>query len=185
MGRLIYSTIQSLDGYIYDADGRFDWAEPDVELHQFVNDDLRSVGTHLYGRRMYETMAAWETMHTLPGQSPVTLDFARIWQAADKVVYSATLDEVSSARTRIERTFDPPAVGALVKAAERDVMIGGAVLAGSVIRAGLVDEFHLSVVPVLVGGGQRSLPDDVRVPLELMAERRFGNGVVHLRYNAC
>lgn len=182
MARLIYSAISSLDGYIEDREGRFDWAAPDEAVHQFVNDLERPVGTHLYGRRMYETMVFWETAHTLADESPVLLDYARLWQAADKVVYSRTLDTVSSARTRIERAFDPEAVRRLKESATRDVTVGGPELAGLAFRAGLVDECHLFLTPIVVGGGKRSLPDDVRVRLELLDERRFGSGVVHLHY---
>ena len=182
MSKLIYSAITSLDGFIEDENGAFDWAEPDDEVHAFVNDLMRSVGTHLYGRRMYETMLYWETAHTEAGQPPVFLDFAAIWQAADKVVYSRTLKTVSSARTRIERDFDPAAVKAMKTNAERDILVGGAELAGRTIAAGLVDEIHLFLAPIAVGAGKRSLPSDVRVPLELLEERRFGGGMVHLHY---
>jgi dihydrofolate reductase len=182
MAKLIYSSIASLDGYIEDEDGSFDWAAPDEEVHAFVNDLVRPVGTHLYGRRMYETMVAWETPETLGGQSPVTQDFAEIWQAAHKIVYSRTLDTVRSARTRIERDFDPEAVRQLKASAPRDLTLGGPGLAAHAIKAGLVDEYHLFVTPVVVGGGKQSLPDDVRVNLELLDERPFGSGVVYLRY---
>ncbi|EIV94318.1 dihydrofolate reductase family protein [Frankia sp. QA3] len=189
MARLIYTAIMSLDGYVVDADGRFDWAVPDEEVHAFVNDLERTIGTYLYGRRLYEVMAAWETMPvgSRPGDAdgdprPVMLDYARIWQAADKVVYSTTLGGASTARTRIEPTFDPDAVRQLVASAEGDVSIGGPTLAGHAIRAGLVDEYHLFLTPVVVGGGVRSLPDGVRVRLELLGERRFGSGVVHLHH---
>ncbi len=181
MARLIYSMIMSLDGYVADEDGNFDWAAPDEEVHQFFNDMEREVGTYLYGRRMYETMVYWETAHTL-ADSPVELDYARVWQAADKVVYSTTLETVSSARTRIERDFDADAVRAMKAAAERDLTVGGAELAGRALAAGVVDECHLFVVPVLVGGGTRALPDGVRQDLELLDERRFGNGMVQLNY---
>jgi dihydrofolate reductase len=182
MGRLIYSTIGSLDGYIEDRDGKFDWAEPDEEVHRFVNDLERPVGTYLYGRRMYQVMAYWETAHTLADQRDVSREFAEIWQAAEKVVYSRTLDAPSSARTRIERAFEPEAVRQLKAAAGHDISVGGPDLAAQAIRAGLVDEYHLFVAPIVVGGGKRSLPDDVRVELELIDERRFGNGMVYLRY---
>ncbi|MDX6547364.1 MAG: hypothetical protein QOG33_914 [Gaiellales bacterium] len=179
MAKLIYSVITSLDGYVADEKGNFDWAVPDEEVHAFVNDLERPVGTYLYGRRMYEVMTAWET---LSDQSPLMLDFAQIWRAADKVVYSTTLEAVSTARTRIERAFDPQAVRQMKAAAERDITVGGPNLAAQAIRAGLVDECHLFVSPIVVGGGTKSLPDGVRVQLELLDERRFGNGVVHLRY---
>jgi dihydrofolate reductase len=182
VAKLIYSAITSLDGYIADEDGNFDWAAPDEEVHTFVNDLERPVGTYLYGRRMYEVMAAWETAHTFADQRPVMQDFAKIWQAADKVVYSRTLAAVSSARTRIERDFDPEAVRQLKASARRDISVGGPHLAAQAIKAGLVDEYHLFLVPFMVGGGNQSLPDNVRVQLELLDERRFGGGVVYLRY---
>jgi dihydrofolate reductase len=182
MARLIYSALMSLDGYIADADGNFDWAAPDEEVHAFVNDLVRPVGTHLYGRRMYETMRTWETADTDPGQPPVGLDFARIWQSAEKIVYSTTLQAPDSARTRIERDFDPDQVRKLKAAADRDLSVGGAHLAAQAIAAGLVDEYQLFVVPAVVGGGTRSLPDHVRLNLALTQERRFGSGVVYLRY---
>jgi dihydrofolate reductase len=182
MARLIYSTITSLDGYIEDEDGNFDWAAPDEEVHAYVNDLERPIGTYLYGRRMYDTMVYWETAHTVADQSPVALDFAALWQAAEKVVYSRTLEAVSSARTRIERGFDPEAVRQLKARAARDITVGGADLAAQAIRSGLVDEYHLFVTPIVVGGRKHSLPDGVRVQLELLDERRFANGVVHLHY---
>ena len=184
MAKLMYMTIASLDGYVADEDGKFDWAMPDEEVHAFVNDLERPIGTHLYGRRLYEVMIGWETMHTLPDQTPLTLDFAAIWQAAEKVVYSRTLEEVSSARTRIERDFDPEAIREMKADADRDISIGGATLAGEAIRAGLVDELHVIASPIVVGGGTPSLPDGVRWELELLDERRFANGVVYLRYRA-
>jgi dihydrofolate reductase len=182
MAKLIYSAITSLDGYIADEDGNFDWAAPDEEVHSFVNDLERPVGTYLYGRRMYEVMAPWETAHTFADQRPVMQDFAQIWQAADKIVYSKTLETVSSARTRIEPDFDPEAVRQIKTQAERDITVGGPELAAQAIKAGLVDEFHLFFVPIVVGGGNQALPDHVRLKLELLDERRFGGGVVHLRY---
>ena len=182
MGRLIYAMMPSLDGYVRDRDGGFGWAEPDEEAHSFVNELSRSVGTYLYGRRMYETMLFWETAHTLPDEPPVIAEYARVWQAADKVVYSTTLTEVTSARTRLERSFDPDAVRALKAASDLDISVDGPTLAAHAIRAGLVDEYQLYVAPVLVGGGQRFFPDDVRVDRELLDERRFGNGMVYLRY---
>jgi dihydrofolate reductase len=182
MAKLIYSAITSLDGYVADEDGNFDWAVPDEEVHTFVNDLERPVGTYLYGRRMYEVMRYWETAHTLPDPRPVSLDFARIWQAADKIVYSRTLEEVSSARTRIERDFDPEAVRQMKASAERDITVGGPELAAQAIKAGLVDECHLFVTPIVVGGGKQSLPNNVRLKLELLDERRFEGGVVHLHY---
>ena len=182
MARLIYSAIMSLDGYVADEDGDFDWAAPDEEVHRFVNDLERPVGTYLYGRRMYEVMVAWETAHTLADQRPVMQDFAKLWQAADKIVYSKTLETPSSARTRIEPDFDPAAVRQLKTQAGRDLSVGGPELAAQAIKAGLVDEFHLFLVPIVVGGGNQALPDHVRLQLGLLDERRFGNGVVHLRY---
>ena len=182
MARLIYSAITSLDGYVADEDGNFDWSAPDEEVHSFVNDLERTVGTHLYGRRMYEVMAYWETAHTLPDQPPFIQDFAGIWQAADKIVYSKTLETLSSARTRIERDFDSEMVRQLKATAGRDISVGGADLAAQAIKAGLVDEYHLFLTPIIVGGGKQSLPDNVRLELELLDERRFGNGVVHVHY---
>jgi dihydrofolate reductase len=182
MAKLIYSAIQSLDGYVADEDGNFDWAEPDEEVHTFINDLERPVGTYLYGRRMYEVMVAWETAHTLADQPPFIQDFAEIWRAADKFVYSKTLEKVSSARTRIERDFDPGAVRQMKARAGRDITVGGPDLAAQAIKAGLVDEFHLFIAPIVVGGGKESLPTSVRLQLELLDERRFGNGVVHLHY---
>jgi dihydrofolate reductase len=182
MAKLIYSAIASLDGYIADEDGNFDWAAPDEEVHAFVNDLERPVGTYLYGRRMYETMVFWETAHTFADQRPVMQDFAEIWQAADKVVYSRTLDTVSSARTRIERDFDPEAVRQLKASAGRDLTVGGPHLAAEAIRAGLVDEYQLFLTPFVVGGGNQALPNNIRLKLELLDERRFGGGVVYLRY---
>jgi len=182
MAKLIYSAITSLDGYVVDEEGNFDWAAPDEEVHSFVNELERPVGTYLYGRRMYEVMAYWETAQTPGDQSSVVQDFAEIWQAADKIVYSKTLEMVSSARTRIERDFDPEAVRQLKASAGRDITVGGPDLAGQAIKAGLVDEFQLFVSPILVGGGKHSLPHDVHLKLELLDERRFGNGVVYLHY---
>ena len=183
MAKLIYSAIASLDGYVADADGNFDWAEPDEEVHTFVNELERPVGTYLLGRRMYEVMVAWEDAESF-ADSPPLQDFAAIWQAADKVVYSRVLTTVSSARTRIERDFDPAAVRVLKAAAGRDIGVGGPELAGQAVAAGLVDEYHLFLNPVLVGGGTKALPEGVRADLELLDERRFGNGVVHLHYRA-
>src|ERR1700734_100746 len=180
MARLIYSAIASADGYVEDAAGGFDWAAPDEELLSFVNDLERPVGTYLYGRRMYETMGYWET--PVPGHSSLDREFAGIWQAADKIVFSGTLPSVSTARTRIERNFDPGMVRKLKSATEHDMTVGGADLAGQAIRAGLVDELQLFLVPVIVGGGKRALPDGVRSDLELLDTRRFACGAVYLRY---
>jgi dihydrofolate reductase len=183
MANLIYSAIASLDGYVADEDGNFDWAAPDEEVHSFVNELERPVGIYLYGRRMYEVMVYWETADTLADQSPPPeRDFAEIWQTADKIVYSKTLEQAASARTRIEREFDPEAVRRLKGSAERDLSVGGPDLAAQAIKAGLVDELHLFVTPIIVGGGTPWLPDGVRVKLELLHERRFGSGVVYLRY---
>jgi dihydrofolate reductase len=182
VAKLIYSAIASLDGYVADKDGNFDWAVPDDQVHAFVNDLERPVGTYLYGRRMYEVMAGWENAHTLPDRSPVSRDFASIWRSAEKIVYSKTLDAASSAKTRIERVFDPAAIRQMKASAGRDISVGGPDLAGQAIEAGLVDEIHLFLTPVVVGGGTPSLPDGVRVKLKLLDERRFGNGVVHLHY---
>ena len=184
MARLIYTGITSLDGYTEDADGKFDWAAPDAEVHAYINDLERPIGTYLYGRRMYETMAGWETDPSLGEQSPLMRDFAGIWQSADKIVYSGTLEKPVTARTRIERIFDPGAVQRLKDGSDRDITIGGPELAAHAIRAGLVDEYGLFVNPVIVGGGKPFLPGRVRIGLELVAERRFAGGVVHLRYRA-
>ena len=181
MAKLISSAITSLDGYIADQEGNFDWAAPDEEVHAFVNDLERPVGTHLYGRRMYETMLYWETAHTV-ADHPVEQDFAKIWRAAEKVVYSKTLQTVSSARTRIERVFDPDAIRQMKASAKRDIGVGGPDLAAQAFGAGLVDECHLFVAPIVVGGGKPALPKGVRVKLELLDERSFGNGMVYLRY---
>jgi dihydrofolate reductase len=184
MAKLIYSAITSLDGYIEDAGGSFDWAAPDAEVHAFANDLERPIGTHLYGRRMYETMVYWETAPTGggAGDDAIHSDFAALWQAADKVVYSTTLTTPTSARTRIERTFEPDAIAQLKATAERDISVGGAALGAEALRAGLVDELQLLLTPVIVGGGKPALPDDVRLSLELLDERRFANGTVYLQY---
>jgi dihydrofolate reductase len=182
MAKLIYSAITSLDGYVADKDGNFDWAAPSEDVHAFVNQLERSVGTYLYGRRMYETMASWETAHNRPESSPLELDYAEVWQAADKLVYSRTMADVSSARTRIEREFDPDSVRKLKESAGRDLSVGGAELAAQAIKDGLVDEYHLFINPIVVGGGTSALPDNIRLVLELLDEHRFSSGVVHLHY---
>lgn len=182
MGKLIYAAIASLDGYVEDDEGRFDWAVPDEELHAFVNELERPIGTYLYGHRMYETMVFWETAGTGADEPAVFSDYARIWRAADKLVYSRTLGTVASARTRIEREFDPDAVRRLKRSAEADIAVGGAELAGRALRAGLVDECHLFLCPIVVGGGRPALPDGVGARLELLDHRRFPNGVVHLHH---
>jgi dihydrofolate reductase len=182
MSTLLYSTLMSLDGYIEDAAGKFDFAEPDLEVHQFINDMQRGVGVHLYGRRLYETMAVWETDPAFALESPVLQDFAETWQAADKIVYSQTLAAVVTTKTRLERRFDPDAIRHLKASAGRDILIGGATLAASAFRAGLVDECRLFLAPVTVGAGKPALPTDVRLALDLLEERRFHNGWVYLRY---
>jgi dihydrofolate reductase len=182
MAKLIYTVITSLDGYIADEHGGFDWGAPDSDVHAFINDLERPIGTYLYGRRLYEAMVFWETASAQPNQSPVVLDYAKLWQAADKIVYSTTLQTASSARSRIERTFDPKAVQAMKDAADRDLSIGGPALAAHAFRAGLVDEIRLFVSPLTVGGGNRFLSDRLRLHLQLLDERRFDSGVVYLQY---
>jgi len=181
MARLTYTALASLDGYVADADGSFDWAAPDEEVHAVVNDQERSSGTFLLGRRMYDVLVAWETMDTADEPEAIK-DFAEIWRGADKIVYSRSLETVSSARTRIDRTFDPDAIEQMKATSARDLSIGGPDLAAQAFRAGLVDEVHLFLSPIVVGGGTRALPDDVRVRLELQDVRRYGNGVVHLHH---
>ena len=183
MAKLHYTAITSLDGYVADADGRFDWSEPDEEVHAFVNDLERPVGTYLLGRRMYDVLVAWETMDTTD-EPPVMEDYAEIWRAADKIVYSRSLDAVTTAKTRLERSFDPDAIRAMKTSAERDLSVGGPDLAAQAFRAGLVDEIQLFLAPVVVGGGTRALPGEVRLDLELLEERRFGNGTVYVRYRS-
>jgi dihydrofolate reductase len=184
MGMLIYSAIASADGYVEDAAGRFDWAAPGDELLRLVSDLERPIGTYLYGRRMYETMLYWETAHELPGQPPAVREFTGIWQAAQKIVFSRTLSSASTAKTRVEPSFDPDLIRQLKSATGHDMSVGGADLAGQALRAGLVDELQLFLVPVLVGGGKRALPHDVRTDLELLETRRLDDGVVYLRYRA-
>jgi dihydrofolate reductase len=181
VGKLIYLSQASLDGYIADRDGNFDWAEPSEDVHMMINDLSRSVGTYLLGRRMYEVLLAWETMDT-SDQPPVIADFAEIWLGTYKIVFSTTLERASSAKTMIESTFDPAAVAELKSTSDRDLSIGGPALAAHAFRAGLVDELQLFLVPEVVGGGTRFLPDDVRLRLELLDERRFDNGTTFLRY---
>jgi dihydrofolate reductase len=182
MSKLIYSAITSLDLYVEDTKGNFSWAAPDPEVFAFINDLERPIGTYLYGRRMYEAMTPWETWPTGSDQPAVMRDFTELWQAAEKVVFSRTLQKPSSTRTRIERDFDPAVVTRLKESSARDITVGGAELAGQALAAGLVDECHLFLNPVIVGGGRRALPDGVHAQLELLAERRFGNGVVHVHY---
>lgn len=182
MAHLIYSAISSLDGYIEDKEGNFDWSMPDEELHTFMNNLERTAGTYLYGRRMYETMMVWETDPNLAADSPLTQDFAQIWQAADKIVYSKTLAAAPTRKTQIERNFNPEAIRQLKTGVEHNIIIGGPELAAHAFRAGLIDECHLFLTPIIVGGGKPCLPDNVRLELELLEERRFGNGTVYLHY---
>jgi dihydrofolate reductase len=182
MAHLVYAAITSLDGYVADEQGNFDWAAPDEAVHAHVNDLERELGTYLYGRRMYEVMRVWETFGTAPDADPVERDYAELWRAADKVVYSTTLPEVTTTRTRLERSFEPDAVRALKDSADRDLGIGGPGIAAHALAAGLVDRVHLYLNPVVVGGGTAALPDGVRTGLELVDEHRFGNGVVYLAY---
>ena len=185
MAKLIYSMIVSLDGYTEDAQGDFSWGAPeDAEVHAYINELASSFGTYLYGRRMYDTMVYWETAHNIPDQPQVVLDWARQWQAAEKIVYSRTLTEPRSTRTRIEREFDPAAIRRLKETAQHDITVDGPELAAQAIRAGLVDEFQPIICPLVIGGGKRFFPEGVRLNLELLEERRFGNGVVVLRYAA-
>lgn len=182
MGRLIYSMIQSLDGYVADAAGTFDWAEPDEPVHTFANQLQRPIGTNLLGRRMYEVMSAWETLGTHGDEPAYIEEFGELWRASDKVVYSTTLDSVDSARTRIERAFEPDTVRRMKAELAGDISIAGPTLAAQAIAAGLVDEYQLFVVPVVVGGGTRCLPDGVRLDLQLVDQRRFDNGMVYVSY---
>ena len=182
MARLIYSAISSLDGYTEDMEGKFDWAMPDEEVHRFINNLERTAGTYLYGRRMYETMMVWETDPNLAADSPITRDFAEIWQAANKIVYSRTLQAASTRKTQLERNFNPEAIRQLKETVEQDILIGGPELAAHAFRSGLIDECHQFLTPIILGGGKQCLPANVRLELELLEERRFGNGVVFLRY---
>jgi dihydrofolate reductase len=181
MASLIYSAITSLDGYIEDARGKFDWAEPDQQLHEFVNEQERQLATYLYGRRMYDVMVAWETIDSV-GQPTYIGDYAKIWRSADKIVFSTTLEKPSSARTSIERSFDPETIRRLKAASARPISVGGPGLAAQAIKAGLVDEYHQFLTPVVVGGGKHWLPGGVFLQLDLMNEHRFKNGAVHLHY---
>ncbi len=182
MGKLIYGFNTSLDGYIEDAGGTLDWSVPDEDVHRFWNGFEASIGIHLYGRKLYETMQYWETAHEEPGQSDYSLEYARIWQGIENVVYSTTLREPATARTRIERAFDPAAVARMKAESAKDMSIGGAELAAHAIRAGLVDEFHSVVTPVILGSGKPWLPNGVDIKLELIDERRFDSGCVYLAY---
>ena len=181
MSKLIYFMPTSLDGYIAD-DGNFEWSVPNEEVFAFINDLHRPIGTYLYGRKEYETMAVWETPEVLPDLTPAMLDFARIWQAAEKIVYSKSRETVSTPRTRLERGFDPQAIRELKAQSPLEISVAGPTLAAQAVRAGLVDEYHLLVAPAMLGGGIRVLPGDVRMNLEFLGERRFGNGMVYLRY---
>jgi dihydrofolate reductase len=182
MAELIYATNVSLDGFIEDESGAFDWAPPDDDVFAFITDLMRSAGTYLYGRRLYENMAVWETDATLAARSDLMAEFAAVWQAASKVVYSTTLAAVPTADTRLERRFEPTAVRELKAAADRDLLVGGANLAAQAFEVGLVDECQLFVWPTVLGGGKPALPSGWRADLELLDVRRLGNGVVHLRY---
>jgi dihydrofolate reductase len=182
MAKLIYAAISSLDGYVADSDGNFEWSMPDEEVHRFVNGLERDIGIYLYGRRMYEVMRYWETAPTGNGEPSAEQEFAKTWQAADKIVYSRTLDKVATASTRLEHAFDVQAIQQLKATATRDIAVSGPTLAGQALSNGLVDECHLFLSPIVVGGGTPALPDNVRLQLELLDERRFGNGVVYLRY---
>jgi dihydrofolate reductase len=184
LAKLSYTALMSLDGYVADVKGKWDWAQPDEEVHRFVNELERPVGTHLYGRRLYEVMRAWADPSLVAGQPRFMHDYAEIWQAADKIVYSTRLEEASTAKTRIERSFDPEAVRELKTNAAREISIGGPELAAQAFRAGLVDELHVFVAPAVVGGGKRALPDDVRLDIRLLGERRFRSGFVHLHYRS-
>jgi dihydrofolate reductase len=182
MAKLIYAAISSLDGYVADSDGNFDWSVPSEEVHRFVNEVERDIGTYLYGRRMYEVMRFWETASTADGEESAEQEFADIWKASDKIVYSTSLQETSTARTRLEREFDPAAIQQLKAQKTRDIAVSGPTLAAHALRQGLVDEIQLFLSPIVIGGGTPALPDNLRLPLELLDERRFGNGVVHLHY---
>jgi dihydrofolate reductase len=182
MAKLIYIANTSVDGYTEDKDGKFDWTDPSEEYFRFINDLVRTTHTHLYGRRMYETMMVWETDPNLAAESPLMRDFAEVWQVADKIVYSRTLETISTRKTQLEQTFDPEAIRQLKATGEHDILIGGPELTAHAFRAGLIDECHLFIIPILVGGGKSALPDNVQLELELLAERRFGNGTVYLRY---
>ena len=182
MANLIYIANTSLDGYTEDKDGKFDWTAPSDEYFKFITNLVRATHTHLYGRRMYESMQVWETDPQLAAQSPLRRDFAEIWQAAHKIVYSTTLKTVPTRQTRLEKTFDPNAIRQMKATSEHDLLIGGPELAAHALRAGLIDEIHLFILPIIVGGGKSAVPDDVRIALALLEERRFDHGVVYLRY---
>ncbi len=183
MSKLIYFTPTSLDGFIAGETDSMDWSVPDEEISAFINDVHRPIGTYLYGRKEYETMAVWETPDAIPGLTPAMMDFSRIWQAAVKIVYSKSLETVSTPNTRLEREFEPQAVRDLKAQLPHDISVAGPNLAAQAIRAGLVDEYHLLVVPMMLGGGKPVLPGSVRVKLDLLDERRVGYGWVYLRYH--
>jgi len=182
MANLIFVVNTSLDGYTEDQNGKFDWTDPGGEVFRFITNLVRETRTHLYGRRMYETMMVWETDPNLAAQSPLMRDFAEVWQAANKIVYSRTLETISTRKTRLERTFDPEVIRQLKEAVEHDILIGGPELTAHAFRAGLIDEVQLFLIPILVGGGKSALPDNVRLELELLSEQRFNNGTVFLHY---
>jgi dihydrofolate reductase len=182
VAKLIYSALASLDGYVADENGNFDWAMPDEEVHAFVNDLERNIGTHLYGRRMYEVMKVWESDEILKGQPAEMRDYAEVWRAAEKIVFSRSLEAVETSRTRLERTFEPGAIQELKVSEQRDVSIGGSELAGQALEVGLVDEVHLLLSPVVVGAGKPALPVHSQIPLELQEHRSFGNGAIYLRH---
>ena len=182
MANLIYVANTSVDGYTEDKDGNFNWTDPSEEYFRFITNLVQAPRTYLYGRRMYESMMVWETDPNLAAKSLLMREFAEIWQAANKIVYSKTLETISTRKTQHEQTFDPEAIRQLKAAGEHDLLIGGSELAAHAFRAGLIDECHLFLVPILLGGSKSALPDNVRLELELLAERRFGNGTVYLRY---
>ncbi len=182
MAKLIYAAMTSLDGFIEDREGSFNWAMPDDDVHSYVNNLERGIGTYLYGRRLYQTMKVWEQIYGQPDEIKVMRDYAAIWHGTDKVVFSATLEAVDTARTRLERSFDPEAIRALKAESEEDISIGGADLAADALRAGLVDEIHMFLSPILVGGGKPMLPENYATRLELLGQQAFDNGVVHLHY---
>lgn len=182
MAHLIYTTNTSLDGYIEDRNGKFDWTAPEEKYFRFITDLVREAGTYLYGRRLYESMMVWETDPNVAAESPLRRDFAGIWQAANKIVYSQTLPSTSTRKTRLERDFDPEAIRQLKRTVDQDILIGGAELAAYAFQSGLIDECHLFIMPIIVGGGKQAFPDTVRLELNLLEERRFDSGVVFLRY---
>jgi len=183
VAKLIYAAIMSLDGYIADEAGKFDWAVPDDEVHTFINDLTRPIGTYLFGRRLYEVMVAWEAIKPHSHVPPYILNYSKIWQAADKIVYSKSLESVSSSKTRIERDFNPKNIQKMKETSERDLSVGGSTLAAQAIQAGLVDECHFFITPIVIGSGKRFLPANVQLKLQLLDECRFGNGMAHLHYS--